>query len=166
VALVVDPRFYLRRRLETLERATLTIRGIARSLNDSAGLSDELNPVEDLNAAGRVAEVLRELAGALRSYGRLARSKYVDRGVLKHDVDQHLAEARERQQTVADVMRADLPAPSAGWPLRGELVTHLDRLRNELKPPPARPPEQPDLSGSGSWRERWRAAVRRWRQPS
>jgi uncharacterized membrane protein YgaE (UPF0421/DUF939 family) len=161
-ALVVDPHVYLRRRLDTLERATLTTRGIARSLNDSAGLSEELNPVEDLGAARNVADVLRELAGALRSYGRLARSKSIDRTALKADVDQHLAEASERQQAVTDVMRADPAAPSVGWPLRGELVTHLDRLRGELYPPPARPTNQLDVSGAGSWRERLRAAVRRW----
>jgi hypothetical protein len=110
------------------------IRGIARSLNDSAGLADELNPVRDLQAARPVADVLHELAAALRAYGRLARSKSVDRDALKTDVDQHLVGAGEHQREVTDVLRADPSAPSVGWPLRGELVTHLDRLRSELLP--------------------------------
>jgi uncharacterized membrane protein YccC len=163
-ALIVDPRVYLRRRLESLEHATLTIRGIARSLNDSAGLTDEVNPVRDPHAAHRVADVLRELAAALRSYGRLARSKSVDRDALKADVDRHLAEATEHQGAVTDVLRADQAAKSVGWPLRGELVTHLDRLRTELNPPPPRPnPPPPDATASETWRHRIRTTAARWR---
>jgi uncharacterized membrane protein YgaE (UPF0421/DUF939 family) len=161
--LVVDPRVYLRRRLERLEHATLTIRGIARSLNDSVGISDELNPVRDLHAARPVAVVLRELAAALRAYGRLALSKEVDRDALKTDVDQHLAGAAEQQREVTDVMRADAAAPSAGWPLRGELVTHLDRLRSDLYPAP------PSHGRTGApvreaIRRPVRAVKRRWRR--
>jgi uncharacterized membrane protein YgaE (UPF0421/DUF939 family) len=161
--LVVDPRVYLRRRLEALEHATLTIRGIARSLNDSAGLSDEVNPVRDPHAATRVADVLRELAAALRAYGQLARSKAVDRGSLKSAVDRHLAAASEHQGAVTDILRADPTAPSRGWPLRGELVTHLDRLRTELHPAP---PRDSGRTGANPERRRRpaRAIVGRWRR--
>jgi hypothetical protein len=162
-ALVVDPRVYLRRRMESLEHATLTIRGIARSLNDSAGLTGEVNPVRDPQAAHRVADVLRELAAALRSYGRLARSKSVDRSALKADVDRHLAEATEYQGAVTDFLRADPAAPSAGWPLRGELVTHLDRLRTELHPPPPRPDPRVAAATARTRRDRIRALAARWR---
>jgi uncharacterized membrane protein YgaE (UPF0421/DUF939 family) len=163
-ALVVDPRVYLRRRLETLEHATLTIRGIARSLNDSVGISEELNPVRDLHAARGVADVLRELAAALRAYGQLARTKAVDRNALKADVDQHLAEATEHQKDVADVLRADSGASSAAWPLRGELVTHLDRLRNELRPAPPRPDTGTGAAQPETWRHPIRTIVRSWRR--
>ena len=165
--MVVDPAVYLRRRLDTLERVTLTIRGIARSLNDSAGLSDEVNPVRDLYAARPVADVLRELAAALRAYGRLARSKSVDRDALKTDVDQHLAGAGQHQREVRDVLRADPAHPSVGWPLRGELVTHLERLRSELHPAPPHQDSRtglPAATGRGSWRHRIRAAADRWRR--
>jgi hypothetical protein len=158
---------YLRRRLETLERVTITTRGIARSLNDSAGLSNEVNPVRDPHAAVPVAEVLRELAAALRAYGRLARSKQIDRDALKTDVDQHLAGADEHQREVKDVMGADLAAPSVGWPLRGELVTHLERLRSELYPAPPHQDKRtglPARTGRGPWRDRIGAAVDRWRR--
>jgi uncharacterized membrane protein YgaE (UPF0421/DUF939 family) len=161
--LVIDPQVYLRRRLERLEHATVTIRGIARSLNDSAGLSDEVNPVRDLYAARPVADVLRELAAALRAYGRLARSKSVDRAALKTDVDQHLAGAAEQQREVADVLKADPAAPSVGWPLRGELVTHLDRLRSELYPgPPSR--GRTGAPAREALRRPISAVKRRWRR--
>jgi uncharacterized membrane protein YgaE (UPF0421/DUF939 family) len=160
---VVDPRIYLRRRLEALEHATLTIRGIARSLNDSAGLSDEVNPVRDPHAATRVADVLRDLAGALRAYGQLARSKAVDRGSLKSTVDRHLAAASEHQGAVADILRADPVTPSKGWPVRGELVIQLDRLSAELRPAPPL-----DIGRTGANPDRLRrparAIVGRWRR--
>jgi uncharacterized membrane protein YgaE (UPF0421/DUF939 family) len=137
VARLADPRVYLRRRLVALENATLTIRGIARSLNDSTGLGDELSPVRDSEATLRIADVLRELAAVLRPYGRLARSKSIDRDALKSDVDRHLEQANRRQRELSALLRAD-PSES-GWPLRGELTSHLDRLRTQLQPPPARP---------------------------
>jgi uncharacterized membrane protein YgaE (UPF0421/DUF939 family) len=162
--LVDDPRVYLRRRLEALEIATLTIRGIARSLNDSAPITDEVNPVRDPPAAARVADVLRELAAVLRAYGRLARSKSVDRDLLKADVDRHLAQANEHQGEVADMLRADPAAPSVGWPLRGELVTHLDRLRSELSPAPPRRDGGSGDPEPATWRHPIRAIAGRWRR--
>jgi hypothetical protein len=163
-ALVIDPRVYLRRRLESLEHATLAIRAIARSLNDSADISDELNPVRDGRAARPVAEVLRELGAALRAYGRLARSKSVDRDELKADVDRHLADATDRQSEVDDVMRTDHTAESAGWSLRGELVTHLDRLRHELYPGPPRADRTIMATRPETWRHPIRAARGWWRR--
>jgi len=161
--LVVDPRVYLRRRLEALEHATLTIRGIARSLNDSAGVTDEVNPVRDHHAATEVADVLRELAAALRAYGRLARSKSVDRGSLKSAVDHHLAAAGEHQGVVTDILRADPTVPSKAWPLRGELVTHLDRLRTELHPSPPKDGARTGVT-AGKRRRPARAIPGRWRR--
>jgi uncharacterized membrane protein YgaE (UPF0421/DUF939 family) len=161
--LVIDPRVFLRRRLEKLEYASITVRGIARSLNDSAGLDQEVNPVRDQPAASSVADVLRELAAALRSYGQLARSKSVDRSALKDSVDLHLAEAGERQQTVANVMRADPAAASTGWPVRGELVAHLDRLRTELYPAPARTPAPAAIARNERWRRPLRAVTNLWK---
>ncbi len=163
-SVVIDPRVYLRGRLEALEHATLTIRGIAHSLHDSAGLSDELNPVRDAHAAVRVADELRELAAALRAYGQLARSKSVDRGALKADVDRHLAAATEHHGDVADIMRADPAVPSPGWPLRGELVTHLDRLRSELYPAPPRHKGGVLTAQPEAWRHPIRAIVGEWRR--
>ena len=133
---VVDPRVYHRRRLEALATATLTVRGIARALNDSVGLAEEVSPLRDPVATNRIAELLRELAAVLRPYGSLARSRSVDRDALKSDIDQHLAEADRRQRALTDFLRAESTASPAGWQLKGELVSHLDRLRTSLEPPP------------------------------
>jgi uncharacterized membrane protein YgaE (UPF0421/DUF939 family) len=160
---VVDPRVYLRRRLETLERVTLTVRGVARSLNETAGLAEEVNPVRDPGSADPVSGVLRELAGALRPYGRLALSRSVDREALKAEVDRRLAGAAERQRDVADRLHADTTDPAAAWPLRGELVNHLDRLRSELYPAPPRAETEPHIAEPARWQRPFRNMVERWR---
>jgi hypothetical protein len=110
--------------------------------------------------------VLRELAAALRAYGRLARSKEIDRDALKADVDHHLAEANEHQGAVTEILRADPAEPSDAWPLRGELVTHLDRLRNELSPAPPRLGGDRPATAKQSWFRPVRAAMSRWRKRS
>jgi len=160
-ALVVDPRIYLRRRLESMGHVTLAVRAIARSLRDSTALEGDANPLRDEQVARRVADVLRELAAVVRSYGRLARSKAVDRSALKADIDRHLAAAAEYQKAAADVLRTDANTHPVAWPLRGELVIHLDRLRNELRPAPpvadGRTGQRPNV-----WRLPLRA-IRGWR---
>jgi uncharacterized membrane protein YgaE (UPF0421/DUF939 family) len=160
---VIDPRIYLRHRLEVLDHVTLTVRGIARSLNDSVGLRDQVNPVADAPAAEGIADLLRDLAVALRAFGHLARSKSVDRDALKSTVDRHLAEAGEHRGEVDDALRSD-PAPaSSGWPLRGELLAHLDRLRAELHPPPQRRDRPVRAVEPEAWGRRIRDATRlRW----
>ena len=140
---------------------TLAVRAIARSLRDSTALEGDANPLRDGQVARRVADVLRELAAVVRSYGRLARSKAVDRSALKADIDRHLAAAAEYQKAAADVLRTDANTHPVAWPLRGELVIHLDRLRNELRPAPpvadGRTGQRPNV-----WRLPLRA-IRGWR---
>ncbi|MBX6748625.1 MAG: FUSC family protein, partial [Micromonosporaceae bacterium] len=141
--LVADPRVYLRARLERLEHATLNVRGIARSLNDSAALPDQSSPIHDPGTAQRIARELRELAGVLRAYGRLALSKSVDREALKAEADRHLAGASERQAEVADSLRSETTPHTPAWPLRGEVLSLLERLRSTLQPAPPRPGRRP-----------------------
>jgi hypothetical protein len=47
---------------------------------------------------------------------------------------EHLSEAHRRQDQLADVLRTDPDDRPDGWPLRGEILAHVDRLRNELDP--------------------------------
>jgi hypothetical protein len=81
-----------------------------------------------------MAEVLRQLAAALRAYGGLIRADLTEGRVPDGtEVERHLEQAREHQDRLAPVLR-DAPAEaSAGWPLRGEMLVHLDRLASELR---------------------------------
>jgi hypothetical protein len=72
---VMLPRteFNLRHVLETLEYAAITVRGIARSIADNAGLAEDKSPVRDQDIRDRLAAVLEELAGAVSAYGNSPR---------------------------------------------------------------------------------------------
>ena len=51
---------------------------------------------------------------------------------LEAELERHLAAARDQQDRLGELMRADPAAGQATWPLRGELISQLDRLRYEL----------------------------------
>ena len=55
-------------------------------------------------------------------------------------LEDHLKEAQRQQDRLADLLATDPAERPDGWPLRGEILAHVDRLRNELQPRQA-PPE-------------------------
>jgi hypothetical protein len=123
----------LRQSLETLEHEAITVRVLARSMADSSRLPPKENPLHDPEVRRGLAAVLRELATTVTTYGRLATEHDAaahDR--LEAELERHLAAARDQQDRLGELMRADPAAGQATWPLRGELISHLDRLRYEL----------------------------------
>src|SRR5262249_53467245 len=42
--------------------------------------------------------------------------------------------ARQNTDQLADLLRTDPDEQPDGWPLRGEILAHVDRLRTELQP--------------------------------
>jgi uncharacterized membrane protein YgaE (UPF0421/DUF939 family) len=67
------------------------------------------------------------------------------RGPAADRLQKHLAEAHRRQDDLADLLRTDPDEQPDGWPLRGEILAHVDRLRTELEP--RRPPDRTDSTG-------------------
>ncbi len=65
--------------------------------------------------------------------------------VAARDLRDHLAEAHKRQDELADLLRTDPVEQPVGWPLRGEILAHVDRLRAELEP--RRPPDRAGSTG-------------------
>lgn len=124
----------LRSQLEPLEHATITIRGLARSLADSAWLADGSTVVRDREIQVRLAGTLEQLADAVRTYGRCAQvHNRPDRDQLVTELQEQLARAQIRQNKLSELMGVDPVAHPVGWPLRGEIVSHLDRLRKTLE---------------------------------
>jgi uncharacterized membrane protein YgaE (UPF0421/DUF939 family) len=76
----------------------------------------------------------------------------------------HLAEAHKRQDELADLLRTDPEEQPVGWPLRGEILAHVDRLRAELEP--RRPPDRGGSTGPmrALPRRARRLRPRRWRR--
>jgi fusaric acid resistance family protein len=126
----------LRDGLETLEHATVTVRGLARSILDSAGIDSGTSPVKDARTRARLADVLRNLAEAIRTYGRLVQVFPADSDSLKSELACQLEAAHREQDELAAVLEPRTPAEggSSEWPLRGEILTHVDRLRTGLRP--------------------------------
>jgi hypothetical protein len=149
-----------------LPYAAVSLRGrLARSLADSIRLSGEDSPMRDPEPRGRLAGVLRQLAAAVRVYGRLAATQEPDRQrELETELEQYLAAAEEQQDQLSEVLRTDPAAKPVGWPLRGELVSHLDRLRKELlgDMPEGRTPHR----RARSWRRPLQAGRWQPRSPS
>jgi uncharacterized membrane protein YgaE (UPF0421/DUF939 family) len=124
----------LRESLETLEHEAIVLRVLARALADSAGLADHDNPVNDPDVRHRLAAVLAELAAAVRTYGSLATElEAPGHQQLQAELKRHLAAAHEKQDRLSELLDTDPSARPAGWPLRGELISHLDRFRTELE---------------------------------
>ena len=123
----------LRQSLETLEHSAITVRVLARSLTDATRLAGDDNPLNDPDVRRGVAGTLGELSAAVRTYSSLA-TELDPHGhdVLKSELERHLAAARDQQDGLSGLLAIPPAARPAGWPLRGELISHLDRLRSEL----------------------------------
>jgi hypothetical protein len=70
--------------------------------------------------------------------------------VLKADLERHLAAARDEQDRLSELLATAPAVRPVGWPLRGELISHLDRLRSELEP--GTPDQRPRPRRNRSWR--------------
>jgi Aromatic acid exporter family member 1 len=140
----------LRQGLESLEHEATAIRVLCRTLADFTGLDGEDNRLIDSGTRDRLAEALHEMSAALTVYGRLATERDAARHEwLEADLDRHLDLARDHQDRLSELLGTDPAARPVGWPLRGELIAHLDRLRTELR---SGKPEH----GTRRRRARWR----------
>jgi uncharacterized membrane protein YgaE (UPF0421/DUF939 family) len=159
--MIADPAAGLREGVDTLERAATDMRVLARSVSDSARLDSEHSPVKQADTRTRLAAVLAELSAAVRAYGQLIEAdpgsfdpvapdagapELIARGGAGGSspselaaLEDHLEEARRQQDRLADLLQADPVAYPDGWPLRGEILAHVDRLRSELQPANAGP---------------------------
>jgi uncharacterized membrane protein YgaE (UPF0421/DUF939 family) len=155
----------LRQSLETLEHSAITLRMLARSLTDTTGLAGDDNPLNDPDVRRRLADTLRELSAAVRTYGSLA-TELDEHGheALKAVLERHLAAASDAQDRLSERLATAPTVRPAGWPLRGELISHLDRLRSELEAgAPGQRPRRRRNRSSRRARQRVPSALRRLR---
>jgi hypothetical protein len=154
----------LRQSLETLEHETTAVRILARSLADFTGLGDADNPLTDPAVRDRLAEALWELSAAVRVYGAFTIDEdAARRSLLETELGRRLAAAEQHQDRLSEVLGTDPAARPVGWPLRGELISHLDRLRRELD---AGKPEHVSRRRARSWRRPLQAGAQQSRSPT
>ena len=141
----------LRQSLETLEHSAITVRVLARSLTDTTRLAGDDNSLNDPDVRRGLADTLRELSAAVRIYSSLATELDAHcHEVLKADLERHLAAARDEQDRLSELLATAPAVRPVGWPLRGELISHLDRLRSELEA--GTPDQRPRPRRNRSWR--------------
>lgn len=141
----------LRQSLETLEHSAITVRVLARSLTDTTRLADDDNSLNDPDVRRGLADTLRELSAAVRTYSSLAIALDPRRHeMLKAELERHLAAARDEQDRLSELLATAPAVRPVGWPLRGELISHLDRFRSELEA--GTPDQRPRLRRNRSWR--------------
>jgi uncharacterized membrane protein YgaE (UPF0421/DUF939 family) len=130
---VTETTVALRGGLEALEHAALTLRGLARSVLDSAGIPREASPARDRETRVQLASVLTKLGEAIRTYGRLVQLTPAGSESLESELAAELGEAHRLQDELADLLRPQArPGGPSEWPLRGEILAHVDRLRTGL----------------------------------
>jgi uncharacterized membrane protein YgaE (UPF0421/DUF939 family) len=78
---------------------------------------------------------LAGLAGLVGREGRAGQASFATEP-LTEVLEDHLEEAGRQQDRLADLLQADPAEQPEGWPLRGEILAHVDRLRSELQPGP------------------------------
>ncbi len=125
----------LRAGLETLEHAALAVRMLARSLLDSFRVASDASPVKDERTRDQLAGVLTKLAEAIRTYGGRLRTLPAGSESLEAQLAAQLDEAHQQQDLLAAMLEPDTAADggSTEWPLRGEILSHVDRLRTGLR---------------------------------
>jgi uncharacterized membrane protein YgaE (UPF0421/DUF939 family) len=138
---VGDPAAGLRDGVDTLERAATDMRVLARSVADSARIDSEHSPVKEAETRARLAAVIGELSAALRAYGQLLEADPVSpehasfaAEPITEALEDHLEEAQRQQDQLADLLSTNPAERPEGWQLRGEILSHVDRLRSELEP--------------------------------
>ena len=114
-------------------------------------LADEDSPLADPDVRRRMADVLRELSAAVRTYGSLATEFDAPcHDLLESELERHLAAAHDEQDRLSELLGTDPVARPVGWPLRGELISHLDRFRTELEA--GKPDSRPRRRRNRAWR--------------
>jgi hypothetical protein len=138
--------------METLEHAALAVRVLARSLHDSSRIDSDASPVRDAQTRERLAGVLGGLATALRTYGRLVQALPSGNEPLASELAAQLADAHRHQDLLAAMLepRTAPDGASSEWPLRGEILSHVDRLRTGLQVEAAPIPRRPARPAPGT----------------
>ena len=126
----------LRTGLESLEHSALYLRGLTRSIIDSTRVTSEASPVRDAETRARLADVLGQLAIAIRTYGRLVQTLPTGDTAVESQLAAQLAQTHHKQDQLAAALEPDAAkhgSDKTEWPLRGEILAHVDRIRTGLR---------------------------------
>lgn len=143
----------LRTGLEMLEHIWVALRVLSRSIADSTRTAGE--PAFGREAQDHLSDLLDDLAAGVRAYGRMIRSEVTgDPGPVESELRDSLRDAVCHRDRLGETLFRVAAGDPGAWPLRGELLVHLDRLLDQLR-----------VEHRASVRERWPHRRRPRRSP-
>jgi len=121
----------LRSGLDALERGSVSLRGVCRTLVD---LTDADDPdtvyTEDVRVA--LSDLLADVADAVESYGGVVGSEVLGGGPEDQRLRASLAAAWEDRHRLADLLRQGERMRQDQWSAHGALTSHIDRLLHDV----------------------------------
>ncbi len=133
-ALAREAQPRLRTGLTGLERTSVTIRSLCRSLLDRTYFvpSEQEETVYDARVRAELAHVLAAAADAVEHVSAVT-SGTADQDAARTEVDRRLSELHRRRDRLAELLLEESTADRAVWQQHGALLTDLDRMRTEIE---------------------------------
>jgi uncharacterized membrane protein YccC len=125
----------LRSGLDAIERATVSLRGVARVLADLVhGQGEETVYGPDVREA--LSDLMSDVADAVEAYGALVGSEVVGSQDVGEPQDERLREALAAawsdRHRLAGLLRHDERQARDEWQLHGQLTAHIDQLLRDV----------------------------------
>jgi len=121
----------LRSGLDALERASVSLRGVGRTLADRAGSQEsETVYAEDVRVA--LSDLFANLAEAIEAYGALVGSEVVGPGPEDQALREALSRAWADRNRLFELLKHDDRLGSGGWAMHGALASHIDRMLRDI----------------------------------
>ncbi|MCQ4079320.1 aromatic acid exporter family protein [Streptomyces sp. RB6PN25] len=121
----------LRGGLDTLERCSVSLRSLCRSLSDLGRDRERGERIYSADLAAPLARLLTHLADAVHAFGLLTKAHAVaEADSINVGLGRSLADARELRERLARLLRAKEPG---SWETHGTLLANAARMIEELE---------------------------------
>ena len=121
----------LRTGLDGVERAVVSVRGVARALADLVG-ADGVETVYGPDVREALSDLLRDVADAVEAYGSLVGSEVLGPGPQDERLRTALAAAWSDRHRLAGLLHQEERLAREQWQLHGALTTHVDQLLRDV----------------------------------
>ncbi|MDI2124658.1 FUSC family protein [Yinghuangia seranimata] len=123
----------LRSGLDSLEHCTVTMRSVCRGLSDLSQESGRYEAVYPADVAAALDDLLRDLADAVTSFGRMVTAEVSDRAEhAEAELGRALTEGRRDRDRIAGLLRSETEFEPDTWELHGSLLASVDQILDEL----------------------------------
>lgn len=122
----------LRSGLDTLERASVSLRGLCRALADLSEASGP-EPIYGADVRATLSDLLDDVADVVESYGAVVGSEVaLGPGAADQRLRAALGRAWEDRHRLAGLLRREDRLGEDQWAMHGALTSHIDRLLRDV----------------------------------